>query len=151
MATIGVLSQASALNQGAQLWVVPGSENSRWTMKIDWYLNFQISKASRHQAPPSPLYLQKVAAETGLEKTSFVTASQSPLLIPCHDLLPCRWTAMVPLHKNYTEWVLQIEKLWESLERPSFRVFLPAGQNAGGFNELWQNENKFEDFTVVLD
>ena len=148
---IGILSQASALNQGAQLWVVPGSENSRWTMKIDWYLNFQISKASRHRPHATPLYLQKVAAETNLGEVSFVTESESPLLIPCHDLLPCRWTAMVPLHKNYGQWVGQISKLWESLDHPSFRVFLPAGQNAGSFNELWQNQNKFEDFTVVLD
>lgn len=148
---IGILSQASALNQGAPLWVVPDSGNSRWMMKIDWHLNFQISKASRHHAKAAPLYLQKVVAETGLKEVSFLTEPESPLLIPCHDLLPCRWTAMIPLHRNYSQWVSQIGKLWESLDHPSFRVFLPAGQNAASFNELWQNEHKPEDFTVVLD
>lgn len=148
---ISLLSQASALNPGAELWVVPDRGNSRWTTKIDWYLNFQIAKSGRHQSRTSPLFLQKVVADTNLPEYSFLAEDHSPLLIPCQNLLPCRWTAVLPLHRNHAEWVSQLSQVWTSLDKPTFRVFLPAGQNPATFNELWQNHHKFEEFTVVLD
>lgn len=148
---VSVLSQASALNQGAQLWVIPDVSNSSWTMKIDWYLNFQICRAQRHSMRHLPEYVDKVIDQTGLDKPVVTTSDSSTLLIASENLLPNKWVALVPLHKNYAQWVQQVAETWASLGHPTLRIFLPAGQKAGQFNELWQSYQKFEDYTVVLD
>ena len=148
---LSVLSQASALNPGSDLWIVPDAGNSRWSVKIDWYLNFQICKAERHVSRALPEFVSDVLSETGLEKPALKYSPQAPLLIPSENLLPNKWVAVLPLHKNYTQWVSDIARTWASLHNPTLRVFLPPGQNAGSFNELWQSHHKFEDFTVVLD
>lgn len=148
---LSVLSQASALNPGSDLWILPDAGNSRWTVKIDWYLNFQICKAERHHSRALPEYVAEVLSETGLERPVLRYASHAPLLIPSQNLLPNKWIAILPLHKSYSQWVADIAQSWESLQNPSLRVFLPPGQNAGSFHGLWQSHHKFEDFTVVLD
>lgn len=148
---ISVLSQASALNPGAELWIMADASNSRWTLKVDWYLNFQVTKSSRHQTANIDSYLRDVIEATELDQQKIAISSNDPLLIPCENLLPCRWAAMIPLHQSYAAWVHEIAKVWKSLGHPALRIFLPAGQNAGSFNELWQTHHKGEDFTVVLD
>jgi hypothetical protein len=148
---LSVLSQASALNQGAQLWALPNISNSRWAVKIDWYLNFQICRAQRHISRELPEFVDHVITETGLDKPILKYDDNSTLLISSEHLLPNKWVALVPLHANYGRWVQQVSETWSSLQKPSLRVFLPAGQSAGDFNELWQTHQKFEDFTIVLD
>ncbi len=148
---LSVLSQASALKQGAQLWVLPDISNSRWTVKIDWYLNFQICKAQRHTLRELPDFVEKVITDTGIEKPAIKYDEHSTLLIASEHLLPNKWVALVPVHKNYAQWAKQVFETWASLQTPSLRVFLPAGYSAGDFNEHWRSHDKFEDFTIVLD
>lgn len=148
---LSVLSQASALNQGAQLWVLPLVSNSRWTAKIDWYLNFQISKAQRHISRELPTFVDEVIGQTGLDRAELKYGEDSTLLIPSELLLPNKWVALVPLLTNYSGWVQQVAETWASLESPSLRVFLPPGHSPGDFNELWQAHDKFAEFTIVLD
>lgn len=148
---MSVLSQASALNQGAQLWVLPDISNSRWTLKVDWYLNFQICKANRHTLRDLPEFIEHVVHDTGLEKPVIKYDEHSTLLIASEHLLPNKWVGLIPLHKNYAQWVEQVSETWVSLQNPSLRIFLPAGHSPGDFNELWRIHSKFEDFTIVLD
>ncbi|KHD89435.1 MAG: hypothetical protein OM95_03470 [Bdellovibrio sp. ArHS] len=146
---LSVLSQASAFNPGAELWIVPDLEKSQWTARLDWYLNFQVSKASRHVSPALPSYLQEVLTETELPQ--FAVKTTQPLMISSEELLPNKWVVIIPWQDDLNTWITQGFEIWHKLKEPSLRLFLPPGQSAGRVQQEWQTHHSFEDFTVVLD
>lgn len=150
MAT-SVLSQASALNPGSDLWIVPDLEQSPWTAKLDWYLNFQICKASRHHTLPLSSYVSEVLAETELERPALGDKASAPLMIASQSLLPNKWVVILPWNGDMNDWSQKIIGIWQNLKQPSLRIFLPPGQNAGSLDRSWQSQQVAELLTVVLD
>lgn len=149
---VSVLSQASALNPGSDLWVLPALNESPWTTKLDWYLNFQICKASRHESASVPSYLNEVLKETEQKAYVFKKGSAEhaaqPLMISSAPLLPNKWVVLISQKEN---WAQEVHEVWKGLKQPSLRVFLPPGQSAGHFQKEWQKYSDFQEFTVVLD
>lgn len=148
---LSVLSQASAFNPGSDLWIMPDLEKSNWTAKLDWYLNFQICKSSRHVSPNVPTFLKEVISETGLDKKIIPSNPKFPLMIASENLLPNKWVVMIPWDNDIAQWASQSFEIWQKLKEPSIRVFLPPGQNAGSLQSTWHSRESFQDFTVVLD
>ncbi len=145
-----VLSQASSRNPGADLWVLADLNSSRHTLPLDWNLNFQITKAHRHQKAKLPSEIQQILTETELKNSTPSLAPGASLLLPTQDLLPNRWVLIVPYH-NLEAWVSEVHKTWKGLGEPSLRIFLPIGQNAGSFQKLWQTYSSYDDFTIILE
>ncbi len=148
---VSVLSQASAFNPGADLWILPDVAHSSWSTKIDWYLNFQICRSERHETRALAPKVDHILEETGLERQKVRVNRGGPLLIASHDLLPNRWVAVIPFSGDLNAWLAQVAKIWEALKSPSYRVFLPPGQSTGQYANLWQKSQKFEDYSLVLD
>lgn len=148
---VSALSQANALNPGADLWILSDLEKSPWIAKIDWYLNFQICRASRHQSQFLPQFLADVLENTELEKKNIPLDKSSPLMIASQEFLPNKWVVILPWSENMTAWSAQAFQIWQKLNQPSLRIFLPPGQSAGNFQTPWQTHNITPDFTVVLD
>jgi len=152
---MNVLSSASAFNPGSDLWIVPDSPNCRWTQKLDWYLNFQIIKNQRHLSPEIRNFTKLIQRETGLEVYDNSIPKSAPLMITSEAFFPNKWVVVVPMPPNYEIWVQEVSNIWENLKRPTLRVFLPTGQNAGSFHKEWQKryrrKDEVEDFTLVLD
>jgi hypothetical protein len=148
---MNVLSAASALNPGSDLWIVPDFDSSRWTPKLDWYLNFQIVRSTRHLTPELRNFTTYVQNETGLPSYQPPHRPIAPLMITSEAFFPNKWVVIIPVANDFRHWVSQISKVWEDLRSPALRIFLPTGQNAGSFNKEWQNHHSFEDFTLVLD
>lgn len=149
--TFSVLSQASAFNPGSDLWIMPDLETSNWTAKLDWYLNFQICKSSRHVAPKLPAFLKDVISETGLEKKFIAPDPKAPLMIASEELLPNKWVVIIPWDNDIVQWSTKSFEIWQKLNEPSIRVFLPPGQSTGNLESTWHSRESFQDFTVVLD
>ncbi len=148
---LSLLSQASALNPGSDLWIVPDLEKSQWTARLDWYLNFQVCKASRHQQPALPSFVEEVLRETELDKKNFKNRDQAPLMIASSELLPNKWVVVLPWSGDLTKWTAQVFEIWQKLKEPSLRIFLPPGQSTGNLQLAWQAHHAVQDFTVVLD
>jgi hypothetical protein len=148
---LSVLSQAGALNPGSDLWVVPQLGKSQWTAKLDWYLNFQLCKSSRHVSPQVPVYLNEVIKEAELEKFYRPVVKTAPLMIASEPLLPNKWVVVVPWDDNLNSWTESIFQVWTGLNQPTMRIFLPPGQSTGTLQQSWVKHHSFQDFTVVLD
>ena len=148
---ITTLSQASALNPGAELWVMADLTTSKWTAKIDWYLNFQIVKASRHQPPPMSDFLIKIIEKTNIELPKLSPMTSASLLIHSQAFLPNKWVAVVPYQDNLKEWMTSIYRVCEQLQNPSLRIFLPAGQPATTVTEQRISAEDEKEITLVLD
>jgi hypothetical protein len=148
---VTVLSQASAFNSGAELWILPELEKSPWTAKVDWYLNFQISKASRHHDPKISNFIREVEKETEQEHINKPVVTNAPLMISSEEHLPNKWVVILPQAEEFEVWVEKISSIWTGLKCPGLRIFLPPGQNAGQLQKHWQKHQDFQEFTVVLD
>lgn len=148
---LSVLSQASAFNPGADLWIVPDLEKSPWTAKLDWYLNFQICKASRHVAPVMPPYVTEVLRDTELNVRSAPPLLDGPLMVSSQNLLPNKWVVVLPWAGDLSAWSAQIYEIWSRLKEPSLRIFLPPGQSTGSLQLAWQSHHPVPDLTAVLD
>ena len=61
------LYKSGAFGPGSKLWITPELEQSNWTRLIDWYLNFQISKAKFHNSQEASPQLKKIAYDNDVE------------------------------------------------------------------------------------
>lgn len=147
-----VLSVASSLNPGHDLWILTEPSLSKWPLRLDWYMNFQIHRSSHHES-----YRRSEALESLLKSIDWDLPHQPlkenrPLLFGCEGHLPARWLSVIPGASGPLEnWTESIHKVWQGLGEPNFKVFLPAGLQAPLFAEAWKRKSKFEDFSLVLD
>lgn len=146
-----LLSLASAFNPGHDLWIVPTAAESRWTLRLDWYLNFQIIRAGRHARPQKDAAVEQVLQEIEWSPPNPRLDRQSPLLVSCDGRLPARWVAVVPGSSKLSDWTESIEKIWRDLQQPTLKIFLPTGLQAGPFSEEWRKKVQSDDYSVVLD
>jgi hypothetical protein len=143
-----VLSHSSAFNPSSDLWIV--SEGSKWAKKLDWYLNFQIVKSSRHTSREIGTELNQYLEAAGLDYAPNFT-SASHLLISSQHLLPNKWVLVLPDPSNWNAWVKDLHSTWLKINKPTLRVFLPAGKTAADFTPVWQSQSDYDDYTIVLD
>lgn len=146
-----LLSVASAFNPGQDLWIVPDTAGSRWTVRLDWYLNFQITKTSRLSPATLPHEMLDILREIDWEPSHPHTSAQAPLLVSCESRLPARWVAVVPDSSETDDWSARTVALWQGLGRPSVKIFLPTGLQAGAFTESWKRHSADSDFIMVPD
>lgn len=146
-----VQSAASALNPGFDLWIVPQTESSRWTLRLDWYLNFQVLKSTRRLPAQVPPELSGILKEIEWESVTPQPPTDAPILISSDGRLPARWLVVLPLSGDTSTWVQKIIGVWGDLRKPTLKVFLPTGLPARSFGEEWKRHTDFDDFSLVLD
>ena len=136
------LSYHTALTPGADLWVL--SKASFWAKKLDWYVNFQISKP-----PPHPsLSSRQIKQLKEWELPHFSsTPTYDVLMIASENFLPNLQTVILPF-KNLPLWIEQVHKIWVDLNHPSLRLFLPDHHLYTDITEKWPNTKK-ADLSIV--
>lgn len=144
------LAHANALNPGSDIWIVPAIAESHWAGKIDWYLNFQIGKSSRHVLPQISDSLQEILTQTETPILSPDHSSES-LLIAANQRLPCRWVVVLPVQDNMAKWIQSIHTTWVGLGKAPLRVFLAPNLSTASFQLTWKNHDEQDDLTLILD
>lgn len=130
--------ESSAFAPGCDVWIVSEPESSIWTRKIDWYLNFQIMKASLHVMPSVSAQLRSISAANEFELDEGATQSRTaPLMIASSRLVPAAKTVVVRFGGDLSAWVSSCHKVWQSLQAPRTRIFLPDGVGSERFSAAW--------------
>lgn len=133
------LYKAGALGPGAQVWVVPEFGESSWTNRVDWYLNYQITRAERHRSKNLPEPLAEIVQASEL-KLVLPDANQSepmPLMVACSHHLPAEVVVRMNQQENTKAWVEKVHQIWNSLGRRPLRVFLPVNLGDSEFRSHW--------------
>lgn len=146
-----LLSYASAFNPGQDLWIVPDTAGSRWTLRLDWYLNFQITKTFRHSPRTLPPEMLSLLREIDWNPGHPHASAKAPLLVSSESRLPARWVTVVPDSNEVDDWSGRAVAVWQGLGRPSLKIFLPTGLQAGAFTESWKRHTATADFALVPD
>lgn len=145
-----ILTQANCLSAGADLWIIPKLDENQASPKVDWYLNFQISKMERHHTPLISERLKYILDQTELQPAPLHSQKSFQLLIPTQGALPCRWV-VVNESSDFKTWVESSIQIWKSLKQPTARFFLPSGMKPVQFEEIWKSYGQFDDYSVVID
>ncbi|MGE3975785.1 MAG: hypothetical protein AB7F59_14765 [Bdellovibrionales bacterium] len=147
------LLPSKALESGADLWVIPDRRTSSWSRKIDWYLQFLISKAMIHVSPQVSGQLSKQMQENDMDVFSHTLSHASPLLILSGRQLPNKKTVHLPFLGDHKTWVGQVYEIWNRFHSPGLRVFLPKGMEAKDFTQHWPKNSADGHVSVsfVLD
>lgn len=147
---IHILSAASAYNPGADLWILPPQKSSRWFTRIDWYLNFQLIKASRHHTANITSELKELTTECELPEVKIVINDHRQMVYS-PKLLPNKWVVVIEESQDFHKWIKEIYLVWKNLNESSLRVFLPPDKSMADFNKNWLMHSRNEEITVVLD
>ncbi len=143
-----------AFAAGSDLWIVPERKNSEMAQRMDWYLNFQIAKASHHQTRSLELPLQNILqeCEIGTEtKTEKVIGDLDSLLILSSKYFPNRWVLVLKGCDDVAAWAEKAVEKWKKMQSPSLRVFLPENLSSGQFEKLWSKFGGSSSLTIVAD
>ena len=124
------LSYHTALTPGSDLWILSEKKYSSWTRKIDWYLNFQISRKfpcislSRDQ-------IKKLTGEWELSQFNLDLDSENrALMIASEHFLPNTKTVILPfVNQQVKLWVEEALKIRKNIKCPSLRLFFPDDQH----------------------
>lgn len=148
---VSVLSKASRLNSGSDLWVVPPVELSQQTLEIDWYLNFQITQSLLRTQPKWAESLKEIVQQSEAHWSMGEVPSSGKLMISAENTLPCRWVVRIDMSKDLHLWTKDLYDIWTSLKNPSLRLFLPPQVTTQKWLTEWKKFSSFEDVSVVLD
>lgn len=144
------LNQLSALSAGADLWICPDLDHSKWTHEIDWSINHQIRKSEHHKMQVLGPEIKGLLYENQMALLD-VPASSQDLMIATHMQLPNRWILITAWNGQLTKWCGHVVKQWERLQYPSLRLFLPHGVTTSEIARELQKLTDHQDLTVVLD
>lgn len=154
------ISQASRLNSGADLWVVPETKSSKMAQKIDWYLNFQITRSARHQSKLLPEKVSEILQKSGLPTKDWIEkiplSKKEDLLILSNMAFPNRWVMVIRGSNEFPKWIENIHERWLKMNSPSLRIFLPAGISGSQFENAWRKvplstKEEFQKIGFVLE
>lgn len=137
--------------EGSDFWVVADKKVSSWTLKLDWYVNFLMAKTDKVERHELSSNLKKILEEEELEFPKIAISKNPNLYIATKNLLPCLGLLVIPNSSLETKnWLEEIKRKWENLNKPSLRVFLPKGFDAKEF-ETFCKENIPTEVTYVTD
>ncbi len=146
-----LLTQSSSTNFGADLWIIPKFENSRAASRLDWYLNFQLTRSTAKIPKVLNEELTSLLKNCGLTEAHYHQGTSGKLLISSSQLLPNRWVVQLENSENLNDWCSRIAEIWAGLRKPTLRVFLPTGLSSGDFLTTWKQSQSFDDFSIVVD
>jgi hypothetical protein len=135
---MNIVDSLFALSTGCDLWMISQLDRSSWARRIDTYLNFQLLRSELHQTPGISPALRHVCEKSAYDAPEFSIGQAAPLMVASGELLPNVSTIQIRLQTGQEQsWVVQISRVWEKLNRPSTRIFLPEGMSADTFLKAW--------------
>lgn len=133
------LPHANAFSIGADLWILPDLPRSSWAQTVDWYVNFQLSKARLHTPAKFSPELQDLVDRHSSEVFRIEVHPKAPLFLATEKLLPNRETVVLPYEESLETWLDKAVAVWKRLNSPPLRVFLPDETASSEFVKLWED------------
>lgn len=149
--TIQALPRASGFNPGSEVWLVAPFAESTWTAKIDWYLNFQMSRSLERNPKELPVEITEIERLTELNLQKPKTGLKYPLLVSSLSLLPNKWVVVYPPDLSLSDLCAFAIQLNSNFGNASLRLFLPRRISQSDFALAWEKIGSNFDLALVSD
>ena len=134
------LNLESCFSPGSQLWVSERLEDSVWSQKIDWYLNYQLTRSRQLHARELPKVVQNIMSTEDVY--TLEASSNDILMVAAQHFLPVRQIILVPKQKDFKAWLETVQGVWQKLLKPSTRIFCAPGADLKLFDKLWRKDTE---------
>ena len=124
-------------DSSCDVWLLPDGGSSRWSRRIDWYLNFQAMKAEAHLPLELSAQLKSIEEQWPIDREPLVLAPTAPLMIASRGHLPCSKAIFIGFAGDVRAWVDACVSSWRGLGKPSVRIFLPDTVTQDEFRAAW--------------
>jgi len=143
------------LSPGTDLWIIADLESSAWSKKLDWYLNFQLRRASLHKSMKISDSFRDKILSWGIKLPEMPpeiidTSSVAPTMIASRKLLPNELTVQIPMTDIKT-WASECRRISKQLKLTKARVFLPRNVKAQEFLDACEGLKANLSFEIVED
>ena len=115
--------------QGADAWVLPEPEESKFARRVELALGFPYAN---WQVRPT-LQRSEVLLNWTDPSFEFKCDETAPLIVPSAGRLPCDWIIYMPIQswKNQPkEWFAECQKVFEQLQIKKPRLWVPSSWKA---------------------
>ncbi len=142
------LYKAKAFEPGSELWISTGRADCLFTKDINWYSNFLMSRTLSHHMPELSENLDQLLTNYELEILKPKKLKKPCYLLETSKYLPNKFV-LVNKFTDLEEWIEQSLKVWEQLQKPSLRFFLPPEVSTDQFEKKWPKTNYMIDVSLV--
>lgn len=150
--SIKVLSQATALNPGHDLWAFPQMEKSKWAQNLDWYQNFAWTKAIEQKKKELSPELLRIIKEEEVKLPKLNLKKQPPLMVATSSYFPNQQNLQLPFSvEKRDQWVDELKAIWEQLLHPKMRIFLPKDISPEEFEAIWSDPKTHDKLSIVSE
>jgi hypothetical protein len=125
------------LGTNHDLWVIPPSAHSQWFARIDWYLNWQMSKGLAFQRQKPPAELLRVLEDAGIAYEPEHASDGAPLMVASGGKVGSERCVVVDFGGKLPAWLHSVHGLCKDLQCRRTRVFLPRGSSKAEAETLW--------------
>ncbi len=132
----------------SELWVFPTPKHSTWFAKMDWYLNWQMTRGLSHEARRASAELLRLVNEHGLPTPAVTAPSSTPLLISSQGRVDAEQCLVLDFHQSLPQWLDEAHQLAQKLGQTNLRVFLPAEAMQREAIDLWKKLAKNSNLTA---
>lgn len=145
-----ILDTSQALDPGDILWILPQQQQSFWYQRLNWLTHFSLTRNELHQRPQLHPWLIKIIETCEIEVPTI--PSQEPLLVPTSQWLPNDWLVTIPYNEmTENQFIIAIAKIWDQLQTPSLRLFLPLSMTLERWKDLWNQNNLNKEISIVFE
>ncbi len=145
------INRAHAFSPGSDLWIVPATASQNPIIRrMDWYLNFQLSRARHRIVKELPHEIKRIMTENQMNELLSEhekNRDTSPLAVIASDRLPTNIVVELPGAKP-PDWVQNARSVWENLGKPRIRLFLSSEIDPAIFLKYWPPSTS-DEFSVV--
>lgn len=130
------------------LWVLPPPGKSAWFAKIDWYLNWQLTRGLVHEPRRPSAELMRLTRDLDLPAPTATDWTQAPLMVSAHGRLDAEQCVVLAMQGSLHEWLRQIHTVATRLGVQKLRVFLPTGMDRSDALDFWQKISKQDTLEI---
>jgi len=134
---VQILNRAQAFASGSDLWVVPDGDENPLLKRMDWYLNFQMSRARRHISHDISPQLKTIINDNTMPNFLPELPEKTALMIASENHFPVKTIVEIPRANKVEAWVEKVHEIWLKLDRPALRVFLPNKITPAEYQDFW--------------
>ncbi len=150
---IQILPRTQSWTSGCDLWVTASPEASSWSRKMDWYLNFRITKGAQALIPERSQRLEELLLKVKWKLPKAKNWNTSPLLVAAGPWLPCKWVLVLEdlNPEKIADGLKNLTKIWNDFNQPKMRLFLPSQLNQDALQKSWGSTDLPQEFELVLE
>lgn len=123
------------------LWVIPPPRMSSWFARLDWYLNWQMTRGLAYSGLHLSNELMSLAEHYEVQVPDLKVPDEPPLLVLSHARVPAKKCLVLNMRPGgLGEWLREAHDIGVKLGAEKLQIFLPAQTKVKDAKGIWAKQ-----------